>query len=213
MKSSSGPPLPPSAAGQLTVLLKAPRLGTVKTRLANDLGPGAALTAYRRLVAALLDRLASLPQVDLRFAPDDAGPEIVPWLRPGWTSSLQGEGDLGTRLERTFTEHFARSSSRLIVIGADCPDVSPGDIQTAWTRLEESDVVLGPATDGGYWLVGLKAPCPELFQEMPWSTDRLLAETLAKAERLRLDVATLRTLSDVDTLEDWLRVEPTLRSK
>lgn len=195
------------------MLLKAPRLGTVKTRLANDLGPGAALTAYRRLVAALLDRLASLPQVDLRFAPDDAGPEIVPWLRPRWTSSLQGEGDLGARLERTFTEHFARSTSRLIVIGADCPDVSPGDIQTAWTRLDESDVVLGPATDGGYWLIGLKAPCPELFQEMPWSTDRLLAETLAKAERLRLDVATLRTLSDVDTLEDWLRVEPTLRSK
>jgi rSAM/selenodomain-associated transferase 1 len=202
-----------SPSGRLTVLLKAPRLGTVKTRLAADLGPESALAAYRRLVEALLAKLSPLPHVDLRFAPDDAGSEIAHWLQSGWTSSPQGAGDLGVRLEQTFTNHFSRSPERLVVIGADCPEVAPTDIQTAWSALEATDVVLGPATDGGYWLIGLKAPRPALFQNMPWSTDTLLKETLGRAAGLGLTVATLRTLSDVDTLGDWLRVEPTLPLK
>jgi rSAM/selenodomain-associated transferase 1 len=202
-----------SPSGRLTVLLKAPRLGTVKTRLAAHLGPESALAAYRRLVEALLAKLSPLPHVDLRFAPDDAGSEIAHWLQSGWTSSPQGAGDLGVRLEQTFTNHLSRSPERLVVIGADCPEVAPTDIQTAWSALEATDVVLGPATDGGYWLIGLKAPRPALFQNMPWSTDTLLKETLGRAAGLGLTVATLRTLSDVDTLGDWLRVEPTLPLK
>jgi uncharacterized protein len=208
--SVSIPGIEHSPSGRLAVLLKAPRLGTVKTRLAVELGPESALASYRRLVDALLAKLSPLPHVDLRFAPDDAGSEIAHWLQFGWTSSPQGAGDLGARLQQTFATHFARSPERLVVIGADCPEVTPADIQTAWRELEAADVVLGPATDGGYWLIGLKVSRPALFQNMPWSADTLLDETLARAVGMGLTAATLRTLSDVDTLEDWLQVEPTL---
>jgi len=129
----------------------------VKTRLAAGMGSTAALQAYERLVETLLAGLATLPEAELRFAPDDAANEVSRWLRDGWSSHGQGTGDLGERLCRAFLDAFASGARRVVVIGSDCPDVTPAEIEAAWAALERHDVALGPATDGGYWLIGLRA--------------------------------------------------------
>jgi uncharacterized protein len=190
---------------RLIVFLKAPRPGHVKTRLGQSLGADAACAAYRTLAGALFDQLAGLNWVELCFTPDDALPAVAPWLRGDWRAAAQGRGELGTRLVRAFERHFVAGAKRVLIIGSDCPWVTKGDIRNAAAALVDADVVLGPATDGGYWLVGLNKPRPQLFAGIDWSTERVLAQTLARAEGLGLQTALLRELSDVDTEEDWRR--------
>jgi hypothetical protein len=185
------------------VFLKAPRPGRVKTRLAKTLGAEAACAAYRHLVETLLHRLANLDHVDLCHAPDEAEQEILPWLRPGWRTTTQGAGDLGERLDRAFRNAFASGSRRVLVIGSDCPEITTADLEAGWSALESHDVVLGPAVDGGYWLVGLRAPQPSMFDAMPWSTSAILPATLDRCAAAGLTVQLLRTLADVDTEEAW----------
>lgn len=192
-------------ASRLVVFLKAPRPGTVKTRLAEALGADAACAACRQLVEALLANLAPLPRLELCFSPAEAVAEIKPWLRPGWLTCPQTPGDLGERLHAAFAEHFESDAQHVVIIGSDCPDVTATDIEDAWLALEGHDVVLGPALDGGYWLIGLRAPQPGLFTAMPWSTDAVFAETIRRARESGLRVAVLRELSDVDTVADWER--------
>ncbi len=192
-------------ASRLVVFLKAPRAGAVKTRLGEALGPDASCAAYRQVVEALLANLAPLPKVELCFAPLEAAAEIEPWLQPGWTSCPQVGGDLGERLHSAFAEHFESDAQHVVIIGADCPDVTATDIEDAWFALDGHDVVLGPALDGGYWLIGLRTPQPALFSAMPWSTDRVFGETMHRARENDLRVALLRELSDVDTVADWER--------
>lgn len=190
---------------RLVVFLKAPRSGLVKTRLAEALGPDAACAAYRQLVETLLAHLAPLPAVELCFTPADASAEIHPWLRNDWSTCPQSEGDLGERLHAAFTEHFLSDAEHVVIIGSDCPNVTATDIEDAWLALEGHDVVLGPALDGGYWLIGLRAPQPGLFAAMPWSTDAVFSETMRRARESGLRVASLRELADVDTAADWER--------
>ena len=190
---------------QIIILLKAPRAGFVKTRLAAALGPHGALKAYRAVVERVLVALSPLRDVELRFAPDDAGSEISTWLRPGWRATPQGEGDLGARMSRAFDESFASGAPRVVLIGSDCPHITTDDITAATAALEDHDAVLGPAEDGGYWLVALRASAPGLFEKMEWSTEGVLAQTLVRAQSLGLRVHLLRVLPDVDTVEDWRR--------
>ena len=191
---------------RLLVFLKAARLGAVKTRLAATVGAVAALAAYRELVAATLQNLtlaAAELHVELRFSPDDAAREIAPWRRVGWGAVAQGAGDLGERLARGFGDALGDGCQRVLVIGSDCPTVNAADLRAALVALEDHDVVLGPATDGGYWLLGLRAPQPELFTGIDWSTPQVLAQTLQRAAAAGLRVARLRELSDVDTEVEW----------
>lgn len=193
------------APSRLVVFLKAPRAGQVKTRLAGALGADAACAAYRQLVEALLARLAPLRAVELCFTPPDALAEIKPWVRNGWSTCPQTGGDLGERLHAAFAGHFRSDAEHVVIIGSDCPDVTATDIEDAWLALAAHDVVLGPALDGGYWLIGLRAPQPGLFTAMPWSTDRVFSETMRRARESDLRVAVMRELADVDTEADWTR--------
>jgi rSAM/selenodomain-associated transferase 1 len=192
-----------SKLNRLIIFLKAPRAGTVKTRLAESIGAFAAVAAYRQLVETLLASLQVLDEVELRYSPDDAQAEIQPWLRPHWQARPQGEGDLGQRLQAAFAEAFASGANRVVVIGSDCPSVTPGDIHAAWEALVAHDLALGPARDGGYWLIGLRAPQSTLFQGIAWSTDSVFPETLQRAEAADLRVHLLRELADVDTVKEW----------
>ena len=191
------------SAEKLIVFVKAPRPGLVKTRLAAAIGKESAVAAYRTLVEATLNRLATFDGVELRFAPDDSRAEMEPWLQRGWSLAPQGAGELGERMARAFGENFVAGCSRAVIVGSDCPDIEAADVRAAWRELETHDVVVGPATDGGYWLIGLRAPQPELFRGVAWSSDQVLAQTLQRAKQLGLRVQLLRILSDVDTLEDW----------
>lgn len=188
---------------RLCVFVKAPRAGFVKTRLAAGLGGAAALAAYRRLLDVTLDRVRELTEVELRFTPDDAAGELGPWLRPGWTAAPQGGGDLGERLLCALAEAHAQGVERVAIIGSDCPHVTAADIRLAWARLAEHDVVLGPARDGGYWLIALRAVRPELFRDIPWSSGQVFQQTIERAQETGLTVSLLRELRDVDTIADW----------
>ena len=189
---------------QLVIFVKAPRPGLVKTRLARSIGANEACAAYRTLMETLLRNMEKMPGVELRFTPDDAAPEIQGWLRKGWKSRPQGPGDLGERLQRAFAEAFAEGAKTVVLIGSDCPAITREDIHTASSKLKEHDLILGPAVDGGYWLIGLRSPQPELFKGMPWSTDMVLGETLRRARAMNLSVDLLRILADIDTKRDWL---------
>ena len=188
---------------KLIVFVKAPRPGTVKTRLAEAIGSADACKAYRVLVETLLEQLAELPEVELRFSPADAAREIQPWLRAGWEARPQGTGDLGQRLVSAFAEAFSAGVKRVVIIGSDCPAVAVADIECAWSALLSHDVALGPARDGGYWLIGLRQPQPEFFHSIPWSTADVLRETQQRARLLKLKTYLLRELTDVDTVNDW----------
>ena len=187
---------------RIIIFVKAPRAGFVKTRLAGAIGNEAACNAYRQLAETVLAKLAPLPHAELRFTPDDAENEITPWLSVGWTARPQGEGDLGERMHRAFTE----ANGPAIIIGSDCPQVKLSDFRIAAKALKTHDAVIGPATDGGYWLIGLNAPCPALFKGIEWSTGGVLQSTLAKADEAGLSVQLLRELADVDTGADWERL-------
>lgn len=188
---------------RLVVFVKAPRAGQVKTRIAETAGPERAREIYLRLVKQVVESMRALQNVELRFSPDDAGAEVQPWLQGGWTASAQGEGDLGERLHRAFSDAFAAGAERVVIIGSDCPEVRTADVRTAWRELKSHDIVVGPAVDGGYWLIGLSAPQPDLFKGIAWSSDQVLGETLARAKSLKLRIQLLRILTDIDTEEDW----------
>lgn len=193
---------------RLIVFVRAPRPGFVKTRLAAALGVEAACAAYRELVDHLLPKL-ELPtlKVELRFTPDDAAAELAPWLRPGWQLRPQGEGDLGARLERAVADSIAAGFSRCLIIGTDCPYLTSTDLNEAEAALDTHQVVLGPAVDGGYWLIGLCASSENLFRDIPWSTGEVLSTTLKAAQVAGLKVHLLRTLEDIDTAADWARYQ------
>jgi len=192
-------------AEQLIVFLKAPRPGDVKTRMAETMGADRACDAYRKMVETVLGIMSVFNNVELRFAPDDAREEIAPWLREGWTAVPQGDGDLGQRMHRAFADAFARGTERVVIIGSDCIEIETKDIRSAFRELKSYDVVVGPAIDGGYWLIGLRAPRTELFQNIAWSTDAVLGQTLQHAKAAGLRIQLLRILSDVDTEADWER--------
>ena len=194
-------------ANHLVTFVKAPRLGRVKTRLAADVGAIAAWAFYRRTTGAILNRLGGHGrwQPWLAVTPDTA---TAPGLWPdAWRRIGQGTGDLGQRMARVMGE---LPPGPVIIIGTDVPDIRPAHIARGFRALGHHDAVLGPAADGGYWLVGLRRRprLPEIFQGVRWSTEFALADTLANARGL--DVAMLDVLDDVDDgagLERWRRRE------
>jgi rSAM/selenodomain-associated transferase 1 len=192
-----------SEAEQLIIFLKAPRVGTVKTRLAQAIGAEPACAAYRELAERVLGVAGRFGPAELRFSPDDALNEIVPWLRRNWTAQPQGDGDLGARMHRAFSDAFARGTERVVIIGSDCPEIQTSDLRSAFRELKTHDLVVGPAIDGGYWLIGLRAPQPEIFRDIAWSSEQVLGQTLQRAKALGLKMQLLRILTDIDTEDDW----------
>lgn len=185
---------------RLGVLAKRTAEGQVKTRLSPALP--AALAA--RLHAAMLEdtlAAANAARVDARelFL---AGPGEPPPADEGWTLREQADGDLGVRLAAAFDVMLGAPGSQAVAIGADSPDLDAAALERAFAALDTHDVVLGPAADGGYWLIGLTRPAPELFRDIPWSTESVYEETRVRAAALGLRVATLETLADIDTPAD-----------
>ncbi len=201
---------------RLLVFLRAPRVGQVKTRLARDVGAPRALTLYRDLVERVLGSLAAIRNVQLCFTPDDAAPEVSPWLRPGWTAAPQGDGDLGLRLIHALGRAFDEGAQRVVVIGTDAPEIGSSDIADAFAVLEATDGVIGPAPDGGYWLIGLNRSVPAIFTDIPWGGPGVLAATEAAGVAAGLRIRRLRWLADIDTgadLEAWhQRTDPRPRA-
>jgi len=195
--------LPPT---RLIVFIRAPQPGQVKTRLAAEIGADEACRAYRHLLSRLMPTLRSSNfSVELRHTPDSAAGELTPWITSGWDLAPQGEGDLGERLERAVRQSTRAGFTRTLIIGTDCPYLTSADLVDAGNALSANDIVIGPAEDGGYWLIGTCKHHAHLFQDIPWSTDEVLATTLARGQGAGLKIGILRTLPDVDTVDDWHR--------
>lgn len=183
----------------IIVFLKAPRPGAVKTRLAQSIGPEAACQAYIEMCRSVLETLRDFNRVQIRFTPDDAHQEIQQLLQPGWNSAPQGNGNLGDRMERAFQETVGPA----ILIGTDCPAIEAPDLDESRSALDSHPIVIGPARDGGYWLIGMREYNANLFRGINWSTQTVFEETMARAEQANLSVYSLRELSDIDTEADW----------
>jgi rSAM/selenodomain-associated transferase 1 len=185
----------------LAVFLKAPRLGTVKTRLAAEIGERQALRLYRVLVHRTLAevRMAGL-DATVWFTPTDAATEMRRWLGEGWDLRPQASGDLGMRLAAA--AHAVPPGRGWLAIGADCPRLDAALLQEAAAVVARNEIVLGPSRDGGYYLLGGPTPLPDLFSAMPWSTGRVLGETRARLVHAKAAWHELVTLRDVDTAED-----------
>ncbi len=189
---------------RLAIFAKPPVPGRVKTRLSPALPAGLACDLYRGMLADALDA-ATRASADERF---------VYWTEPitnvatqppkDFASRVQRGDDLGARLEAAFGDMLRKPGDRAIVIGADCPDLDAENIDRAFGQLERNQLVLGPARDGGYYLIGLSATAPELFRDVSWGTESVLAETLTRVGRLKIKAATLEILSDLDTPQDLI---------
>ncbi|HEY6947277.1 MAG TPA: TIGR04282 family arsenosugar biosynthesis glycosyltransferase [Gemmatimonadales bacterium] len=189
----------------LVVFARAPELGRVKTRLAREIGEAAALEAYRELGKAVLGAVGRLGACDLvvAFTPADREASVRAWLGPAPRYEPQLEGDLGARMLGAVAGRFAAGAAKVLLIGTDCPGLNPELLETAFARLDRADTVLGPAADGGYYLVGMKRPIPELFEGIPWSGPTTLSATLARAAAAGVSVALLDERRDIDTAADW----------
>jgi rSAM/selenodomain-associated transferase 1 len=203
----------------LLVFLKAPRTGTVKTRLLPALGPEMATELYRALAEAEVQATAPDPGAYARlfcYTPEDARGEIEAWF-PGEALWPQPFGDLGARMAAAFAEGFRRGARRVAIIGTDVPWVSRETVGAAFSALETYDVAVGPSRDGGYYLLALRDSRPTLFAGVAWSTPTVLETTLARADSAGLTVRTLEPMTDLDTLEDlraeWFRLEPLLAAR
>jgi uncharacterized protein len=196
----------------LAVFLKRPRAGEVKTRLIPELGARPAAALYRAMVEETLRRTAAGEyQRRLFFSPGEAGAEIAGWL-PGERGTPQAGSSLGERMARAFEKTFADGARRTALIGTDLPWISRDRIVGALAALEEHDLVLGPSVDGGYYLVALREPHPDLFTGIAWSTPSVYAATLEKARGLGLTSCALPEERDIDTLEDVRASWPSLRA-
>ena len=201
-------PLTPHAA--LVIFAKAPIPGEVKTRLCPPLTPDEAATLHGSFVLDMLEQtkravvtlqlrcdryLACAPSSDLVFFK-------IMEERQGVRLLDQVGEDLGQRMHHTFIDLFAKGYKQVILVGTDVPTLPPSVYQEAFAILSRSDVVLGPALDGGYYLIGLTQPAEQLFAGMPWSTDRVHAVTQQQAKALGLSIGLTIVWRDVDTITD-----------
>jgi len=197
---------------RLLIFVKEPVPGQVKTRLAAEIGAEAACHVYRRCVERTLQRLVALrDEITLCVEPAEAMGCIQAWLGSAWPIQPQRGATLGERLAHATDSAFAEGMRRVIVIGTDSPWIGHLLIEEAFSVMHRTDLVLGPTADGGYYLVGLAKPAPELFRGISWSTSQVLDQTRANARALDLTVSLLPEGYDIDRLTDlqrWMQEDP-----
>jgi rSAM/selenodomain-associated transferase 1 len=180
---------------------RAPRPGRVKTRLGREIGDEAAAELYRRVGAGVAAAVGAEHELSVWYDPPDAERDMRDWLGDHQYFAQQG-ADLGERMAHAFAVHFDRGDRPVVAIGADAPGVGATTVQEAVQALAEADVALGPALDGGYYLLGLREPAPQLFEGVPWGTSRVLQVTVALCVAHDLRIGRLRPLRDLDTAAD-----------
>lgn len=190
-----------ASADHLLIFARQPELGRVKTRLAQGIGAEAALVVYEELLAHTRTVVEALSVTTTVWLSEPFRAEL-PDAWAGFTQHPQPPGDLGNRMQHAFEAAFAAGATRIVIVGTDCPGLTPEHVRAAFAHLATAEVVLGPATDGGYYLLGMKQVHSALFQQKAWSTDTVLAATIADAHQLGLSVQLLSPLRDVDTAAD-----------
>ena len=183
-----------------------PEPGKVKTRLVPALGPEGSCALHRQMTEGTVKQLQKLfflrpVSIEIRYDGGNQG-LMQEWLGSDWHFSTQGPDPLGLRLERAFQEAFQAGFHRVVLIGSDCPGLTRLLLEKALNHLAHHDLVLGPARDGGYYLIGMGRILRPLFVDIPWGTETVCHKTLEIAREMGLNVVLLETLDDIDRPED-----------
>lgn len=195
----------------LIIFARFPRPGIAKTRIAKSLGTDLAIAFYRLFAEHTFresSKLSDQVQRCVFYSERNDEHEIKQWAGSQFRFASQTQGNLGKRIENAFKTVFKEGARKVIIIASDVPDLSARIINYAILKLDEYDVVIGPCNDGGYYLLGMTKPHPQMFDNVLWSTKWVCEQTVRNAEQLRLDVYRLPNLADIDTEEDlriWLK--------
>ena len=188
----------------IIVFIKNPELGKVKTRIAMSLGDKKALEIYSKLIGYTKGVLLQLSNVKKYVYYSSFVDLQDDWNNDKFEKCIQSKGDLGERMSNAFGETF-QACDQLIIIGSDCPQLTPSHINEAFEKLKKHNLVIGPSHDGGYYLIGMDKHYPMLFQDIVWSTNTVFDDTIQIAKDNGLSVSKLETLSDIDYEEDWVK--------
>lgn len=186
----------------LIVFQKNAVAGKVKTRIAVTTGDQQALEIYQWLTARTHSVLRESGVETFLFFSEYIPDSDIETLQ-GFHLKVQSSGDLGQRMSSAFQNLYSEGFDKVIIIGTDCPGLTALDLKNAFLMLDSCDLVFGPALDGGYYLLGTRQFQPELFEDIPWSTDKVLELTLEKVDQIGLNYELMKVLSDIDTFEDW----------
>lgn len=189
-------------ANHLLVFVKNPIAGQVKTRIARTVGAAKAVEIYEHLLVYTQQLVQQFPGQVVVYYGDFINPD------DGWNAYQKRQqigADLGERMLHAFREKFVTGASTVLIIGSDCFDITPEHLRQALAALDRVDVVIGPATDGGYYLLGMKQLQPFLFENMPWSQPELGQLTELAILQQGLTFAKLDELSDIDEWADYER--------
>ena len=202
----------------LIIFVKYPEPGQVKTRLTPDLSPGEAAVFHRAIAADIIAAHSDTTEFDaiVFFSPAGMKKDFTGWLGSGARLETQQGADLGEREHNAFTRVFGAGEGfgydRAVIIGTDCPSLDNEKIERAFALLDDHEIVLGPAVDGGYYLLGLSAPHPGLFRGIEWGGPDVLNKTIQLADSEGLNMAMLDRLYDVDTIHDLRRLDGDLKA-
>ena len=190
----------------LIIFSRYPEPGKTKTRLIPALGAEGAAELQRKMTEHILKTAQEYKSrqdvtIEVHFAGGN-GELMFEWLGNGIKYVSQVSGDLGHKMHLAFDRSFKLGSQRVVTIGIDCPDISQEILENAFNSLQKQDLVLGPAKDGGYYLIGLNQTLPQLFQNINWGTEKVLNQTEYIAQQLNLSIHYLPALSDVDRPQD-----------
>lgn len=190
----------------LIVFTRYPEVGTTKTRIIPVIGAKKAASLQQKMTEHTIDTVKLLSnQFPVKIMVFYTGGDLnlmKNWLGNQYNYVNQGSGDLGERLKIAFQRVFEQTTGKVLIIGTDCPDITSTILKQGFDALKDHDLVLGPATDGGYYLIGIKSLIPELFQGISWGTETVLAETVKIGIQLGLNTAFLPELADIDRPED-----------
>ena len=190
----------------LIIFTRYPESGKTKTRLIPALGEEGAAQLQKKLTEYTLKEVAQL-LVNIRVYFSGGNERLMKsWLGENYQCYPQTQGDLGEKLIFALQESFTDKIEKIVIIGIDCPDLKAALISQAFQQLSETDLVLGKAEDGGYYLIGLHRCIPELFQGIDWGSDQVLEQTVRIAERMGLTISYLPVLNDIDTPQDLEKV-------
>ena len=188
-------------------MLKAARPGAVTTRLGKDLGFETAAAIYRQLVERQVSQLPKGWAVEIHFDPPEAEAEMRAWLGASFLYRPQTQGDLGVRLRHAANLVFEAGAHGLIFLGGDCPSITSELLEECAAKMNGHDAVIGPALDGGYYLIATRQFQPTLFENIEWSTPRVLEQTLARLQDGALSHFLLPEFEDVDDVGSWERAK------
>lgn len=186
----------------LIIFIKNPELGKAKTRLAKSVGPERALQIYQALLGHTCKIAQAVDAKRMLFYSSFID-EQDQWPAEDFDKHLQVSGGLGERMTTAFGQAFAEQSGPVLIIGSDCAQLTPAIVEAGIKSLQDHDFVIGPAEDGGYYLLGMRAFQPEVFLDVAWSTETVLPQTLEIIARNGWSHNLLPVLSDIDYEEDW----------